>query len=105
VRVQCPPGPGGRLPSSQIEPSGQVYCNHQVHRDFLISLHDRGAMLDATERLWSQNVLTFPQRFRIFQLCVKKVSFIRVYGCYTPLSGCAHMQMAEVENDDIYNRN
>jgi hypothetical protein len=53
VRVECPPRPGGRLPSSQIEPSSVwrlagdtlnitcnfLYCNHQVHRDFLITLY------------------------------------------------------------------
>jgi hypothetical protein len=39
------PGPGGRLPSSQIEPSCDarktcifLYCNKQVHRDFLTTL-------------------------------------------------------------------
>jgi hypothetical protein len=52
----CPPGPGGRLPSSQkIEPSSVwrlagdalnitcnfLYCNHQAHRDFLITLYMR----------------------------------------------------------------
>jgi hypothetical protein len=39
VWVYCPPGLGGRLPSSQIEPSNFLYCNHQVHRDFLIILY------------------------------------------------------------------
>jgi hypothetical protein len=44
------PRPGGRLPSSQIEPSSEegntlnitcnfLYCNHQVHRDVLITLY------------------------------------------------------------------
>jgi hypothetical protein len=39
VWVGCPPDPGGRLPSSQIEPSTIQYCNHQVHGEFLITLY------------------------------------------------------------------
>jgi hypothetical protein len=49
VWVWCPPGPGGQLPSRHIEPINVwrlvedtlnvtcnfLYCNHQVHRDFL----------------------------------------------------------------------
>jgi hypothetical protein len=46
VWVQCPHGPGGRLPCSQIYiwrlardilniTCNFLYCNHQVHRDFL----------------------------------------------------------------------
>jgi hypothetical protein len=47
---RVPPGPGGPLPNSQIEPSTTagdklnitcnfLYCKHQVHRDFLITLY------------------------------------------------------------------
>jgi hypothetical protein len=54
VWVHCPPGPGGRLPSSQIEPSSEARKTcvvimvlpveertflHQAHRDFLITLY------------------------------------------------------------------